>query len=46
MALHDKVDQLRNDDLKQLIEKQQEQIALLTKLVETHVTTADKSESN
>ena len=46
MALHDKVDQLRNDDLKQLIEKQQEQIARLTKLVETHVTRAEKSESN
>src|SRR5690606_1790475 len=27
MALHDKVDQMRNDDLKQLIAKQQEQIA-------------------
>jgi uncharacterized membrane protein len=37
MALHDKVDQLRDDDLKRLIEKQQEQIALLTKLVESHV---------
>ena len=37
MALHDKIDQLRNDDLKQLIAKQQEQIELLTKLVERHV---------
>jgi len=45
MALHDKVDQMRNDDLKQLIAKQQEQIALLTKLVETHVAGAAKSES-
>lgn len=34
MALHDKVDQLRNDELKQLIAKQQEQIDLLTKLVQ------------
>jgi uncharacterized membrane protein len=34
MALHDKIDQLRNDDLKQLIAKQQEQIELLTKLVQ------------
>ena len=40
MALHDKVDQLRNDDLKQLIAKQQEQIELLTHLVESHVTVA------
>lgn len=37
MALHDKVDQLRNDDLKQLIAKQQEQIALLLRLVESRV---------
>lgn len=44
MALHDKIDQLRNDDLKQLIAKQQEQIALLTTLMETHVGTA-KGES-
>ena len=34
MALHDKVDQLRSDDLKRLIAKQQEQIDLLTRLVE------------
>jgi uncharacterized membrane protein len=34
MALHDKVDQMRNDDLKQLIAKQQEQIELLAKLVQ------------
>ena len=40
MALHDKVDQLRNDDLRQLIAKQQEQIELLTRLVESHVTVA------
>ncbi len=40
MALHDKVDQLRNDDLKQLIAKQQEQIELLTRLVESHVAVA------
>jgi uncharacterized membrane protein len=45
MALHDKVDQLRNDDLKHLIAKQQEQIDLLTKLVETHVTRAGPGES-
>lgn len=45
MALHDKVDQLRNDDLKQLIARQQEQIALLTKLVETHVAKAGQGES-
>ncbi|MGB3337493.1 MAG: DUF1003 domain-containing protein [Devosia sp.] len=40
MALHDKVDQLRNDDLKQLIAKQQEQIDLLTRLVESRVAVA------
>ena len=40
MALHDKVDQLRNDDLRLLIAKQQEQIELLTRLVESHVTVA------
>ena len=45
MALHDKVDQLRNDDLKHLIAKQQEQIELLTKLVETHVAKAGTGES-
>ena len=33
MALHDKIDQMRNDDLRQLLAKQQEQIALLTDLV-------------
>ncbi|UJW86721.1 DUF1003 domain-containing protein [Devosia sp. SL43] len=37
MALHDKVDQMRNDDLKQLIAKQQQQIDLLTRLVESRV---------
>ena len=40
MALHDKVDQLRDDDLKQLCAKQQEQIELLTRLVESHVAVA------
>jgi len=40
MALHDKVDQMRNDDLKQLIAQQQEQIELLTRLVESHLGTA------
>ena len=37
MALHDKVDQLRSDELKQLISKQQQQIELLTRLVESRV---------
>ena len=45
MALHDKVDQLRNDDLKHLIGKQQEQIALLTKLVESQLGKAAAAES-
>ena len=40
MALHDKVDQLRSDDLKQLIAKQQEQIDLLTRLVESRLAAA------
>lgn len=35
MALHDKVDQMRNNDLKSLLAKQQEQIDLLTRLVES-----------
>ena len=37
MALHDKIDQMRNDDLRQLLAKQQEQIALLTRLVQGHL---------
>ncbi|UXN72273.1 DUF1003 domain-containing protein [Devosia sp. A8/3-2] len=37
MALHDKVDQIRNDDLRSLLAKQQEQIDLLTRLVESRV---------
>ena len=45
MALHDKVDQLRNDDLKHLIGKQQEQIVLLTKLVESQLGKAAAAES-
>lgn len=40
MALHDKVDQLRSEDLKQLVSRQQEQIELLTKLVETQLVKA------
>ena len=34
MALHDKLDQMRDDEMKNLIAKQQEQIELLTRLVE------------
>jgi uncharacterized membrane protein len=37
MALHDKVDQMRNDDLKQVIAKQQAQLDLLTRLVESQL---------
>ena len=40
MALHEKIDQLHNDDLKRLIGKQQEQIDLLTRLMEKSVGTA------
>ena len=40
MALHDKLDQMRDDELKNLIAKQQEQIDLLTRLVESHVAVA------
>jgi uncharacterized membrane protein len=32
MALHEKIDQLRNDHLTQMLEKQQEQIKMLTQL--------------
>jgi uncharacterized membrane protein len=47
MALHDKVDQLRNDELRQLLAKQQEQIALLSRLVETHLAPApERGESS
>lgn len=45
MALHDKVDQMRNDDLKQLITKQQEQIELLMRLVEGRAGEAARTES-
>jgi uncharacterized membrane protein len=45
MALHDKVDQLRSEDLKQLVSRQQEQIELLTKLVETQLVKASATES-
>lgn len=37
MALHDKFDQMRNDDLKNLLARQQEQIDLLTQLVKNHI---------
>ncbi|EJC84223.1 putative membrane protein [Rhizobium leguminosarum bv. trifolii WSM2297] len=33
MALHDKLDELRNIDLKSLVAQQEEQIALLTKMI-------------
>lgn len=37
MALHEKLDQLRNADLRELIGKQQQQIELLTTLLEGHL---------
>ena len=37
MALHDKLDQMRNQDIRELLAKQQEQIELLTGLVKTHL---------
>lgn len=37
MALHEKFDQMRNAELRELIGKQQEQIELLTRLVEGHL---------
>ncbi|MGV8854161.1 MAG: DUF1003 domain-containing protein [Devosia sp.] len=46
MALHDKIDQMRNDDLKQLLLKQQEQIALLTRLIGDHLAEAPTAESD
>ena len=46
MALHDKVDRLREEDLRNLILRQQDQIERLTRLVEKHVAGgADKGES-
>lgn len=41
MALHEKLDQMRNAELRELITKQQEQIDLLTKLVEGHLKAAE-----
>ena len=41
MALHDKLDQMRVDDIKSLILKQQEQIDLLTRLVENRLGSAE-----
>ncbi|KKB80441.1 membrane protein [Devosia soli] len=41
MALHEKLDQMRNAEMHELIEKQQQQIELLTKLVEGHLKTAE-----
>ncbi|KQN70104.1 DUF1003 domain-containing protein [Devosia sp. Leaf64] len=37
MALHEKLDQMRNAEMRELIEKQQQQIELLTTLVEGHL---------
>lgn len=45
MALHDKIDQMRNDEIKQLIAKQQEQIDLLTRLMGARLTETVATES-
>ena len=46
MALHDKLDQMRNDDIRSLLARQQEQIELLTRLVKSRTETEpDASES-
>lgn len=45
MALHDKIDQMRNDEIKQLIAKQQEQIDLLTRLMGAHLAETVATES-
>ena len=46
MALHDKIDRLRDEDMRGLVLSQQEQIARLTGLVEKHLGTgAAKGES-
>ncbi|ODT68726.1 MAG: hypothetical protein ABS75_19365 [Pelagibacterium sp. SCN 63-23] len=46
MALHEKVDRLREEDIRNLILRQQDQIERLTRLVEKHVAGgADKGES-
>ncbi|WP_137152490.1 DUF1003 domain-containing protein [Devosia sp. FKR38] len=46
MALHDKIDQLRNDEIKQLIAKQQEQIDLLTRLMGARLAETVATESH
>lgn len=35
IALHDKLDQMRNEDMEKLIRRQEEQLALLTRLLES-----------
>jgi len=46
MALHEKLDRLREDDIRNLIIRQQDQIERLTRLVEKHIEAgADKGES-
>lgn len=41
MALHEKLDHMRSAELRELITKQQEQIDLLTKLIEGHLKEAE-----
>jgi uncharacterized membrane protein len=41
MALHEKLDHLRNAEMRELITKQQQQIELLTSLVEGHLKTTE-----
>ncbi|MGV8834282.1 MAG: DUF1003 domain-containing protein [Devosia sp.] len=46
MGLHEKVDRIRDADLKELLVKQQEQIDLLTQLLSQHLGEAPVTESN
>lgn len=41
MVLHEKLDQMRNAEMRELIEKQQQQIELLTTLIEGHLKTTE-----
>lgn len=41
MALHEKLDQMRNAEMRELIEKKQQQIELLTTLIEGHLKTTE-----
>ncbi|MDP1912921.1 hypothetical protein [Brevundimonas sp.] len=41
MALHEKLDQMRTREMEELLARQKEQIALLTRVLEAHADRAD-----